>query len=198
MVKIRIGVDLDGVLYDMVSELLDHWNYDYETELEPEDITEYKMWQCLGCSEEHFKEWYSGEVTERGFLLDLPLYPDAESWLIDLSYFEDSWGEAMPNDIIFITARQPRISAIDTAEALSDIQALSLSQINWELHFCGQKWRVDCDVYIDDNPYLLRPFAKAGKELLLIERPWTKHVKGTFPDYASILAYLHNKCKQSR
>ncbi len=70
-----------------------------------------------------------GEVTERGFLVDLPLYPDAEPFLLDLSYFEDDFGLSTPNDIIFITARQPCISAIDTAEALSDIAVLSLKAV---------------------------------------------------------------------
>ena len=194
----RIGVDLDGVVYDMVSVLLDHWNRQHNTDFCEEDITEYKMWEPLGVSESYFKEWYSGEVTERGFLLDLPLYPDADFFLHDLSYFEDELGHSEPNDIIFITARQPRISAIDTAEALYDVKVLQLPQVNWELHFCEQKWRVDCDVYIDDNPYLMRPFSKSNRELLLIERPWTQHVRGTFPDYESIIAHLQAKVKQSR
>ena len=189
----RIGVDLDGVIFDMVTPLVAQWNYGFDTSFTPGDITEYKMWEVLGVSQDLFQEWYSGEVTERGFLVDLPLYPDADLFLSDLSYFEDEYGATSTNDIVFITARQPRISAIDTAEALSDIEVLS--SIEWELHFCEQKWRVDCDVYIDDNPYLLRPFQKANKELILMERPWTQHVKGTFSDYESIIAYLKEKSK---
>ena len=135
-------------------------------------------------------EWYEGEAVEEGFLVDLPPYPDAETFLWGLiGPIEDS-DNLRPNDIILMTARNCQHSVEATA--------LSLECHNFpyeELHFCEAKWKVDCDVYIDDNPGLLHRFNKLGKELIIPTRPWTQHILGTFGTHAQIVAYVQDLCQ---
>jgi len=187
---VRIGVDLDGIIFDYVGEVLRRWNAEFDASFEETDMTDYEIWKSLGVSKQTYMEWYEGEVVEEGLLVDLPPYPDAETFLWELlGPIEEL--DILPNDIIFLTARDCQYSAADTSWALEQLDFPFK-----ELHFCEAKWRVDCDVYIDDNPHLLHRFKKLNKELMLLERPWTQHIEGTFPTYNSIVTYLDTKVKR--
>lgn len=190
----RIGIDLDNVIFDHVGEVLRRWNRQHGTSFKYEDMTQYEFYRCMDISYKEYREWYEGEAAEEGILADLPPYPDAETFLWELTAYQPdpvNPDYIIPNTIIFITARDCQLAGCDTVWSLNN-----LGVPYDELHFCEDKWRVDCDVYIDDNPNLIRRFNKLGKELIVPTRPWTQYVSGTMDDYKQIVARLSTLCQR--
>ena len=50
-----------------------------------------------------------------------------------------------------------------------------------EVHITAQKWRVPCDVYVDDNPFQLHDIVKNRREATVCRfvRPWNRPVDRT-------------------
>ena len=174
----RIAVDLDGVVFDLVSEVLTRWNREFQASYKYDSIIHYELWRNFTTSESFFDGWWWDQCIQ-GLFADLLPYPTVYEFLEEL--------KLMGHEIVIITSRQlPWVE--DTAYSLN-----SLEIPHDELHFCGKKWKVDCDIYIDDNPNLLRRFGKLGKPLLIPTRPWTQGVQGTSDDYYVMLKYIEEK-----
>ena len=65
-----------------------------------------------------------------------------------------------------------------------------------EIHFIEEKWRIDCDVYIDDAPYQLDNYIKNRKDKTIIRfvRLYNDPLEGVYDleDWNDLIALLNS------
>lgn len=166
----RLGIDLDGVVADFNAGWMARYNDAFGTELHPDQV---QMWDGL-FSLTHFDhmgefwEWARGRDIGHSIFRHLEPYPDALPTLHEL----DREG----HDIVIVTAK-PRWAVQDTLRWLADHQMPTT-----EIHITDDKWTVDCDIYLDDSPYVLPDYVAKrtnGEVICRFVRPWNEPVAGT-------------------
>ena len=103
----------------------------------------------------------------RDLIRNLNTYNNAIEVLIDLS---------LKGHEIVIISSKPWWSIHDTPMWLGENKVPSK-----EIHFTEDKWKVSCDVYIDDAPHQLENFVKNVPDKLILRfiRPYNRFVEGT-------------------
>jgi 5'(3')-deoxyribonucleotidase len=145
----RLGIDLDGVVADFNRGWMDRYNRDFGTSLSPDQVVTWDAMIDLSHFEDMGDFWAWANLSDDlGLFRDLPLYPEAKPSLDRL---------AQNHEIVIITTKPPGTEA-HTFEWIGEHRIPTR-----EVHITGEKWRVDCDVYLDDGPHNL--------ELLVRERP---------------------------
>lgn len=165
--RIRLGIDLDGVvanfiegwmlLYNMefggnlTADMVDHWDAAH-------DLTHFTdmndFWQWAGASG-------NGPTIFR----ELPPYPGALETLGEL---------ATCNDIVILTMK-PDWAGPDTFSWIADHHIPTR-----EVHLIRDKWKVECDIYLDDSPFAVPALVKNRPDSIVCRfvRPWNKPVEG--------------------
>jgi len=160
VISLRLGIDLDGVVADFNAGWMSRYNADYGTSLTPEMVTSWNaMIPLTGFADvDEFWDWAEGGPDPRLFR-NLPLYPGAIESLRRLS---------LDHDIVIITTK-PEWAISDTFAWIAD-NAIPTH----EVHITGEKWRVDCDVYLDDGPHNLEALAqeRSDRTICRFVRPW--------------------------
>jgi 5'(3')-deoxyribonucleotidase len=163
----RLGIDLDGVVADFNAGWMRTYNEDFEAELTPEMVQTWDGFVTLThfVSNTEFWRWARNDGGH-GLFRDLPVYPGAV----------ESLGRLSRNHEIVIITTKPHWADAETFAWIADNEIPTR-----EVHITGDKWKVECDVYLDDGPHNL--------ESLVVERPdrttcrfvrtWNKHVPGT-------------------
>lgn len=137
--QLRIGVDLDGVVYNLDRSWTDKYNSLYNARLTTEEWTDWNFKNMkLKCGFEPF--FAISQLAEVQWTA--PLVKDAVIYLRQLS----NEGHL----ICFITAAKRAVIPIKLAKLMQD-----LPDIPYELHFTKEKHLVHVDVMIDDNPCLV-------------------------------------------
>lgn len=164
---LRLGIDLDGVVADFNAGWIQAYNDEFGAELTPDQV---QMWDGL-FSLTHFEdmdafwEWAKGHGGGSVFR-HLEPYPGAIDTLRELN--------REGHDIVILTAK-PDWAVHDTLEWLADHRVPTR-----EIHFLHDKWRIDCDVYLDDSPYTVQGYAehRGSGEVCRFVRPWNEPVEG--------------------
>lgn len=166
--RLRIGVDLDGVVYrfsDTANYLIkEHFGIDIpewtDWDFAPDFLEGYgrpEVWTWL---------WKSG--IDLGLFRYGSIYKGSREALVKL---------ARMGDLVVITAR-PKSAVNDTLEWLA-YQRFPTSEVH--ILSGAPKSTVKCDVYIDDsldNMDELAQNAPAYSRLLLVDRPWNNQPQG--------------------
>jgi len=165
--RLRLGIDLDGVVADFNAGWIARYNDDFGASV-PLDAVQ--VWDGIH-KLTHFPdmagfwEWARGHG--RGSIFrHLETYDDAVPTLERL----DKAG----HDIIIITTK-PRWAVHDTFAWIADHRIPTR-----EVHMTWHKWRVPCDVYLDDAPHQVESIHRARPEALMCRfvRPWNEPVPG--------------------
>lgn len=179
----RLGIDLDGVVADFNTGWMTRYNAAFGTSLTPDMVTMWDAMVALGHFEtdEEFWEWVrAGDGP--GLFRSLPLYDDALRSLEDL---------ARNHDIVVITTK-PEWAASETFAWLAE-HAIPTR----EVHITDQKWRVDCDVYLDDGPHNLEALAleRPDRTICRFVRPWNGPIPGVIdiPDWDTFVTLVDNR-----
>lgn len=162
----RLGIDLDGVVADFNSGWTARHNAEFGTSLTPDMVTTWSAMTSLGsfASEDEFWEWARNEGGP-GLFRHLPLLPGAKETLDRL---------AIGNDIVIITTK-PAWAAPETFEWIGENNLPTN-----EVHITYEKWRVDCDVYLDDGPHNLEALVRERPDRTTCRfvQPWNSPVPG--------------------
>jgi 5'(3')-deoxyribonucleotidase len=162
----RLGIDLDGVVADFTGGWVARYNQEYGTDIDPREV---ETWGAMidlthfDAMEEFWKWTSRGE--DGSLFRHLDTYPGAIESLQRL---------ARRHDIVILTTK-PDWAIHDTFAWLSD-QRLPTR----EVHITEDKWRVPCDVYLDDAPHQLEQLHRQRPEATVCRfvRPWNEPISG--------------------
>jgi 5'(3')-deoxyribonucleotidase len=163
---VRLGIDLDGVVADFTGGWIARYNPEYGTTIDRDAV---KSWAAM-LDLTHFDTmddfWTWCSIGEDGSLFrHLDTYPGALESLARL---------ASDHEIVILTTK-PDWAVADTYGWLSDTRILT-----HEVHIIEEKWRVPCDVYLDDAPNQLESLARERGDATVCRfiRPWNSPVPG--------------------
>lgn len=165
---LRLGIDLDGVVADFNRGWTAAYNDRFGTELAPEMVTAWDSPLELThfVDMQAFWEWARDHGGHSVFR-HLEPYPTAVDTLRGMN--RDG------HDIVIITAK-PDWAVHDTLEWLADHRIPTR-----EIHITEEKYRIACDVYLDDSPLQVPELvAKSplGATVCRFVRPWNDPVEG--------------------
>ncbi|MFL2690582.1 MAG: 5' nucleotidase, NT5C type [Candidatus Actinomarina sp.] len=164
----RIGVDLDGVVADFTQGWTSQYKIDFNKEIREEDIVEWGLSKPLTHFEEEIDFWnWARDFNGSSIFRNLKTYENAVEVLYEVS--------KSGHEVVIISSK-PWWSIHDTLIWLGENKIPSK-----EIHFLEDKWRIDCDVYIDDAPHQLKNFVENVPDKLILRfvRPYNKPVAGT-------------------
>lgn len=163
----RLGIDLDGVVANFTHGWMTFYNREFGSSLVFEDS---KRWNDL-VDLTHFANigefWkWSSDLDGRSVFYHLEPFPGAVEALLEL----DEAG----HEIIVVTTK-PEFAVDDTHEWIEN-RGIPAA----EIHILEDKWRVPCDVYLDDGPHILPGLVRHRPESTVCRyvRPWNDPVPG--------------------
>jgi uncharacterized protein len=163
---VRLGIDLDGVVADFTSGWIERYNPEFGADLDRDEV---KSWAAMldlthFDTMDAFWDWCSrGE--DGSLFRHLDPYPGALPALERL---------AGSHEIVILTTK-PDWAVSDTYGWLSDKGILT-----HEVHITEDKWRIPCDVYLDDAPHQLETLVleRADATVCRFVRPWNHPIHG--------------------
>jgi 5'(3')-deoxyribonucleotidase len=163
----RLGIDLDGVIANFIGGWMTRYNTEFGASLTDVMVDAWDAALDLTHFEHmgEFWEWAGANGQGPTVFRHLAAYPQAHDTLREL---------AQSHDIVILTMK-PDWAASDTFAWIAD-QHLPTR----EVHLLRDKWRVDCDVYLDDSPYVVPSLVRHRPDSLVCRfvRPWNTAVEG--------------------
>lgn len=154
---LRIGIDLDGVIFDYVTVLRRQFGF---TEDEAPDPFKWEIWECWGMSESRF--WSEAHAAyDRHLFFRGDAYPGAIEALREL----DSLGHTLH----IVTARTHPVAQRDTLAWLVENNVPYHS-----IDFASDKTTIPVDVFIEDNLQNAEAIVATGMKAFLLDRPWNQ------------------------
>jgi hypothetical protein len=163
----RLGIDLDGVVANFTQGWMDFYNRDFGASLVFEDSQRWNDVVDLTHFEDIDQFWdWSSRLDGRSLFWHLTPFPGAVKALQEL--------QSEGHSIVILT-QKPAFAVEDTREWVKR-EGIPAS----EVHVIDEKWRVDCDVYLDDGPLVLPELVRHRPDRLVCRyvRPWNTPVAG--------------------
>lgn len=177
---LRLGIDMDGVVADFNAGWMERHNRDFGTALHPDHVVGWDELHRLTGFEtmDGFWAWARGDG--RSVFRDLPPVPGALDALREL---------ADRHRLVIITARFDWAIG-DTLAWLAEHGVLAR-----EVHFQAAKYRIPCDVYLDDSPYQIEALAHERPESTVCRQvtAWNRPLPGvvdvrTWAEFRDVVA----------
>lgn len=154
----RVGVDVDGVLFDFVGSLRWAWSGQEGPTDQYPDPTSWEMWESWSMTED---EWVkaTNDSIDRGLFRSGWAYPGALAGVRKL--------HEAGHEVHLITARDQERGGVDTAEWLSHHNVPYDS-----LTFNADKTCRKVEAFIEDNVDNARALRSCGTKSFIMYRPW--------------------------
>lgn len=182
MKKIKIGIDLDSVLNDLLTCWLDNYNERYDDNLKHSDIN---VWEISAIVKKECGKKIFDFVSSAGFFRNLPVIKDSQRVTEWLSTFDEV-------ELYVVTAYTPAVCK-DKADWLAEYFP-HIKQQN--IIFCNDKSLIGLDYLIDDSPYNCIGFKG---EYIVYDYPYNQCLKDKFTrvyNWGEIQDYFINVLKQ--
>jgi uncharacterized HAD superfamily protein len=164
----RLGIDLDGVVCDFNAGWMELHKAEFGSELEPEMVVTWNNLHELGgfADMRAFWKWAQATDDRPSIFRHLELYPDA---LETMHALRDQ------GHVIVIITAKPKWAIPDTLRWIADHQLPTE-----EIHVRYRKYKVACDVYLDDSPIVLPELLRKRPEATVCRmiRPWNVALEG--------------------
>ncbi len=164
--RLRLGIDLDGVVADFTGGWIDRYNAEFGTDIHRDQVETWAGMIELTHFETMREFWrWTAEGDDGSLFRHLNTYPGALEALDRL---------AGSHDIVILTTK-PDWAIHDTLAWLGDRRILTR-----EVHITEDKWKVACDVYLDDAPHQIKALARERPNATVCRfvRPWNEPVLG--------------------
>jgi 5'(3')-deoxyribonucleotidase len=183
----RLGIDLDGVVANFINGWMTRYNRDFGANL-TEDLVDH--WDAATdlthfANMQAFWQWAGAAGNRPSIFRDLKTFPGAIETLRALA--ED-------HDIVILTMK-PDWAAADTFAWIADRRLPTR-----EVHLLRDKWRIDCDIYLDDSPHVLPSLLEHRPDSMVCRyvRPWNVPLNGAhdvddWDDFAGLVAREANR-----
>jgi 5'(3')-deoxyribonucleotidase len=162
---LRLGIDMDGVVADFNAGWIERYNRDFDAALHPDHVVGWdELHRLTGFDTMHdFWAWAKGDG--RSVFRDLPPIPGAVETLADL---------AQRHRIVIITARFDWAIG-DTLAWLAEHDVIAR-----EVHFQAAKYRIPCDIYLDDSPYQVEALHRERPDSTVCRKvtAWNRPLEG--------------------
>lgn len=172
----RIGLDCDGVLRnftDSVKRVVVREYPEFKNELElPIKMTwDFESWLPFWTEDEaedfiFVKHYYD-------IFANADPYPEAiEDWII-----LKEWEKINGHELVLVSAQRNQ-TVIATTEWIGT------NKFDFrELHYIAEKWKVDVDILIDDNPKKLKAFKEksvSSGDAICFKQPWNTKLHNSY------------------
>ena len=167
MTSLRLGIDLDGVVADFVAGWISRYNQEFEADLTPASVQTWDGLHTLTHFRDKAEFWkWASEHGGGSVFRHLETYDGATDALHELA--------GHGHEIVIITLK-PDWAVHDTFAWIADHRIPTR-----EIHVTGEKWKVACDVYLDDSPEQLDRYLEKRPDSLVCRfvRPWNNPVEG--------------------
>ena len=165
--SLRLGIDLDGVVADFTGGWVRLYNEAFDSDVDVNAVTSWGAAPKLTHFNHMGEFWrWARQINGASLFRHLDTYADSVEVLQSLAM----WG----HEIVILTSK-PDWAVHDTFAWIGE-QGLPTR----EVHMLDEKWRVECDVYLDDAPHHLRDIvaARPGAITCRMVRPWNREVEG--------------------
>lgn len=152
----RIAIDVDSVLADIIPPILEKLNKIYNKTLQPEDITRWDF----PVNGKSIGFYIKSALADPAFVLNLPEIEDARSVMTSL------YGK---NTLILATGRPNYCKR-------STLAWLDGRFLYHQIIFSAEKTtqNLNCDLLIDDSLGYMKRFLDSGGRGILIDKPWNQ------------------------
>lgn len=163
LAKLKIAVDLDGVLAESMLVWCERANKEFGTQLGMDDLDSWSSWKKLPISKEDFYR-----ILDESWD-DWRVIPPTEPQIAEKVALVEKFG-----DLDIVTGRSKR--TVEAARSWVDSQKVRYRRfvrvLGWR-----DKIFLDYDVYIDDAPDLMPLISRSPRAWgILYERPWNRSV----------------------
>ena len=163
----RIGIDLDGVVANFTKGWTTKYKEDFGQQINEEDITEWGLSKPLTHFEKEQDFWdWARNINGNTIFRHLEVYDDAIETMKSLS---------VDGHEIVIISSKPWWTISDTYQWIGEKKIPSK-----EVHFRDDKWRIDCDIYLDDAPGQLESYIENRPDKVIVRfvRLYNKPLEG--------------------
>lgn len=166
MRKLRLGIDLDGVVANFNVGWVDRYNESFEAGLQEAQIISWDSPLDLTHFDDMEQFWDWAQEGKSTIFRSLPPYEGSLETLREL---------ASRHRIIIVSSKFDW-AIPDTLAWIAQHRILA-----HEIHFVWDKWTVECDVFLEDAPHNLEALAMKKPEATICRmvRPWNEPVEGT-------------------
>jgi uncharacterized HAD superfamily protein len=168
----KIAIDIDGVLLDIIIPYCEKFNQKYNTEYKKKDVTNWDFYKEWNITEdeafEFFYEIYENTMSVPFIDDDAPKFMSKLHKLHEL-YILSARASEYRNQII----EKLNFHNIKKDSHYNDIILVYHKPYDLKIH-------EPFDVYVDDNPNLAKAIHKTDdKYLLLYDQPWNQKIENT-------------------
>jgi 5'(3')-deoxyribonucleotidase len=175
--RLRLGIDLDGVVADFNAGWMQRYNREFDAQLDPSQVV---MWDGLqrlthfGTMEDF---WSWAQLGASSIFRDPPVFEGAVETMNELG---------REHRIVIVSSKFDW-AIPDTLAWMSEHRVPAR-----EIHFVWDKTAVPCDVYLEDAPHNLEALVAKRPDSLVCRmvRPWNQPLAGAI-DVVDWPAFAH-------
>jgi len=180
--RLRLGIDLDGVVADFNVGWMARYNRQFGTQLHHSQVVGWDGLHKLTHFESMDDFWAWAQLGGASIFRDLPVIDGAIETMTEL---------AREHRIVIISSKFDW-AIPDTLAWMGEHRVPAR-----EIHFVWDKTTVPCDVYLEDAPANLEALAAAHPRSLVCRmvRPWNRPVAGAVDvaDWAAFAEHVHGR-----
>ena len=182
----KIAVDVDGVLADIIVTWLDIYNAEHHNSVKKDEVNHWDFFGSLDIDRAEFDRIF--ELVWKNWRAIPPCETMLSQKVRDLSKL---------GEVSIVTARST--SSIPSVKAWLSDKMISYNDMI-VVDYGPLKSALDFDVFIDDSPLNAKNIAASGKLVLLFDQPWNRDIRGEgivrisgFPDAIAAITDLSQK-----
>ncbi len=182
----KIAVDVDGVLADVIVTWLDIYNAEHHKSVTKDQVNHWDFFGSLGIDRVEFDRIF--ELAWKNWRDIPPCETMLSQKVRDLSKL---------GKVSIVTARST--SSIPSVKAWLSDKKISYNDMI-VVDYGPLKSALEFDVFIDDSPLNAKNIAESGKLILLFDQPWNRDISGEgiirisgFPEAIATITHLLQK-----